>query len=41
MLIHCPDNKALVYASDRGHQNIVRYLVEHGANVNAQGSYLK
>ena len=28
-------------ASDRGHQDIVKYLVKQGANINAQGIYLR
>jgi len=30
-----------LYAAERGYQDMVKYLVEHGANINAQGVYLK
>ena len=30
---------ALIYASSKGHLEVVKYLVDHGANVNAQDDY--
>ena len=41
MPIYCLDSKALVYALGSRHQDIVKYLIEHGANVNAHGVYLR
>lgn len=37
--LHFQDDLALRYAVDRGHVDIVKYLVEHGANILAQNGY--
>lgn len=38
-LIYCLGGQALVYASGGGYQEIVKYLIEHGADANTQGEY--
>lgn len=40
-LIYCLDCGALLQASLGGHQDIVKYLIDHSANVNAQGKCLR
>jgi len=39
-LIYYLDGKALLNASYKGYQEIVKYLAEHGADINAQGMYI-
>lgn len=37
--IHAEDDNALKWASEKGHLDVVKYLVKHGSDINAEHNY--